>query len=448
MSEDTLPHQSARTLARWTRLLMVPNTIECPSMKILGRDFEEPVFTGTGQIHIRSRTQMEFTMNATPRDGAEAFKRLVRAQKNPYNVQDQFRLLATQYDGTEWNAGWTTLRMGDTLGDTWRLSGPVSSLMTNVSGLYVAPTSSIEVVYDSKLRMPLPLNMSTSIRRGDKEVLRKSEQGGKAIEVAGTQIDFFVDPELDATWAVAATSADFPHPYAENWVSEPFCLLLGQLVFPRLVARNFGDRAAIWLRPSPLIKMDTIAASILQEDPLGAHDRFWEVYHQILTMIARSRYEDGRRNFEAHPLTHYYHEAIQATRGSNWVWCLTLASIVEGVAKLLTPEAERKSDYAPEEIEGLKTHIKAWQGDKDLRGRILNSVKLAESKGIVQILKKLKDEDTIGSDHIDAWQAVRNQVMHGELVSQGSERKLEGRMRLLTELMHRLSKKYIEQHSS
>lgn len=449
MTEDALPHQNARTLARWTRLLKVPHTIECPSMQILGRDFEEPLFTGSGQIHIRSRTQMEFTMNATPRDGGEAFKRLVRAQNNPYNIHDQFRLLATQYDGTEWNAGWTTLRMGETLGDTWRLSGPVGSLMTDVSGSFVAPASSIEVVYDSKLRMPLPLNMSTSIRRGDREVLQKSEQGGKTIEVAGTRIDFFVDPELDATWAVAATSADFPHPHAENWVSEPFCLLLGQLVFPRLVARNFGDRAAaVWLRPSPLIKMDTIAASILQEDPLGAHNRFWEVYHQILTMIARARDVDGGRNFEAHPLTNYYHEAIQATRGSNWVWCLTLASIVEGVAKLLTPEAERKSDYAPEDIESLKRHIETWKGDKNLQNRILNSVTLAESKGIVQILKKLKDEGTIDSSHINAWQTVRNQVMHGELVSPGSGQKLEERMRLLTELMHRLSMKYIEQHTS
>lgn len=448
MTEEIPPYPNVRTLARWVRLLKIPNTIECPSMKILGHDFEEPLFTGSGQIHIRSRTQMEFTMNATPRDSDEAFKKLVRAQKNPYNIHDQFRLLATQYDGTEWNAGWTSLRMGDTLGNTWRLSGPINSLMTNVSGLYVAPVSSIEVIYDSKLRMPLPLNMSTSIRRGDKEVLRKSEQGGNTIEVAGTQIDFFVDPELDATWAVAATSDDFPHPHAENWVSEPFCLLLGQLVFPRLVARNFGDRAAIWLRPSPPIKMDTIAASILQEDPLGAHDRFWEVYDQILTMIVRARNVDGRRNFEAHPLTHYYHEAIQAARGSDWVWCLTLASIVEGVAKLLTPEAERKSDYAPEEIEGLKHHIKAWRGDKDLRGRILNSIKQAESKGIVQILKKFKNEGTLGNDHIVAWLAVRNQVMHGELVSLGSEQKLEERMRLLTELMHRLSMKYIEQSAS
>lgn len=447
MTEGTSPHQCMRTLSRWRHLLKAPLTIDCPSMEIIGHDSEELMFTGSGQIHIRSRTEMDFVMHATPRDSGEAFKKLVHAQKNPYDVLDQFRLSATQYDGTELSCGWVPIRLGETLDNIWQLSGSISSLMTVATGHFIAPTNSIEVIYTPKLRLPLSSTMTTSIQRDGVEVLRKIERGGKTVEVAGTRIDFFVDPEFDATWAVATTSNDFCHPYAENWVSEPLCLLLGQLVFPRLVARNHGDRADIWLRPSPLIKMDTLAASILREDPLGAHGRFWEVYCQTLTMIAQARDEDGGRNFEAHPLTLYYHEVIQATRGSNWAWCLTLASAVEGVAKLLTPEAERKSDYAPEDIEGLKQHIKAWKGDKDLRGRILSSVALAETKGIVQALKKLKDEGAIDGDHINAWQIVRNQVMHGELVSPWSEQELEERMRLLTELMHRLSMKYIEKHS-
>lgn len=391
---------------------------------------------------------MDFIMHATPRDSGGAFKRLVHAQRNPYDVLNQFRLSATQYDGTGWNCGWVPIRLGETLGNIWQLSGPISSLMTVATGHFIAPTSGVEVIYTPKLRLPLSSTMTTSIQRDGVEVLRKVEHGGKTVEVAGTQIDFFVDPEFDATWAVAATSTEFPHPHAENWISEPLCLLLGQLVFPRLVARNFGDSATIWLRPSPPIRMDTLAASILQKDPLGAHGHFWEVYCQTLTMITRATDKTGRPNFEAHPLTRYYHEIIQATHGSNWMWCMTLASAVEGVTKLLTPQSELKSDYAPADIEGLKQHIKAWKGDKHLRGRILSSVAYAETKGIVQILKKFKNGSAIDESHIDAWQTVRNQVMHGELISPWSGQELEDRMRLLTELVHHLSMKYIEQHSS
>lgn len=448
MTETISPHQSMRTLSHWKHLLEAPLTINCPLMKITGPDFEPPVFIGAGQIHIRSRTEMDFLMHATPRDSGDAFKKIVHAKKNSHNILDQFRLSATQYDGTEWNCGWVSVRLGETIGNVWQLSGPISSLMTIATGHFIAPTSSTEAIYTPKLRLPFSSMMTTSIQRNGVEVLRKTERGGKTVEAAGAQIDFFVDPELDATWAVATTSTDFFHPYAENWVSEPLCLLLGQLVFPRLVARNHGDKSDIWLRPSPPIKMDTLAASILQEDPLGAHGRFWEAYCQTLTMISCARDEDGSRNFEAHPLSRYYHEVIQATRGSDWTWCLTLASAVEGVAKLLIPEAERKSDYAPEDIEKLTKHIKAWRGDKSLRGRILNSVALTKTKGVVQVLKTLKNEGTIDDRHINAWQAVRNQVMHGELISPWPEQELEEQMRLLAELMHRLSMDYIVRHST
>jgi hypothetical protein len=417
-------------------------------MQIVSPSPEEPIFTGSGRIDIRSRTEMDFHMHATPRDGGEAFRRLVFAEENPHNIHAQLGVLATQYDSTEWNAGWVPIRLGETLGSTWRLSGSIDSLMASVSGRDVAPTKSIEVIYDSKLRVPLPLNMTTSIRQGGSEVLRRAERGNKTIDTAETQIDFFVDPELDATWAVAATSEDFPHPYAENWVSEPLCLLLGQLVFPRLVARNFGDRSTIWLRPSPAIETNTLAASILQEDPLVADDRFWEVYRRILTMIVRARNGDGERNFETHPLVQYYHEVIQATRGSAWVWCMTLASAIEGVVtNLLTTEEERKPDYPSQEIENLRVHIETWNGSTDLQRRILGLFEGLKSKGTRQILRRFKDAGVITSNQFDAWYAVRNQVMHGNLVSPWSSQKLVERMRLLAELMHRLSMKYVEQHS-
>ncbi|QEE25265.1 hypothetical protein CS053_12765 [Rhodanobacter glycinis] len=96
----------------------------------------------------------------------------------------------------------------------------------------------------------------------------------------------------------------------------------------------------------------------------------------------------------------------------------------------------------------MTKHIKAWRGDKSLRGRILNSVALTKTKGVVQVLKTLKNEGTIDDRHINAWQAVRNQVMHGELISPWPEQELEEQMRLLAELMHRLSMDYIVRHST
>ena len=167
MSGETQDDQTIRTLDRWTdRLLRIPNTIECPVMQILGRDFEPPLFTGSGHIQIDSRTQMHFVTHATPRAGEEAFKRFVQARNAPYNVLDQFRVLATEYNGTEWNGGWTTLHVGQPNENAWRLSGALNALSTGVSGPWVARESSIEVVFDAKLRLPTPMNMVICYLRG------------------------------------------------------------------------------------------------------------------------------------------------------------------------------------------------------------------------------------------------------------------------------------------
>ena len=190
--------------------------------------------------------------------------------------------------------------------------------------------------------------------------------------------------------------------------------------------------------------MDNIAGSILRQDPLKDRERFWIIYQKILTMLSRARDGHGHRNFEAHRLTHYYHEIIQASRGSNWVWCLTLASSIEGVVKLLTPESELDADYPPGSVADLKRHIRAWGGDKDLRSRILGSIKFAESKGVAQILQQFVANGAIEKAHVDSWKNVRNQVMHGELVALWAEEKAQEQMQVLADLMHRLSSMYIE----
>src|SRR5690606_22044766 len=122
---------------------------------------------------------------------------------------------------------------------------------------------------------------------------------------------------------------NFPHPHLENWLSEPLNLLLGEIVSPSLHARNFGDgRAFIRFSPSSWGPATTLTANILREDPLGADERFWNLYRDILTVVATAQDSKGHRNFEAHPLTRYYWEIVQARRGSNWVLCMTLASTV------------------------------------------------------------------------------------------------------------------------
>ncbi|MDY4341907.1 hypothetical protein SLW56_19165 [Xanthomonas sp. LF07-6] len=437
---------TVRTLSRWVdRLLKGSVMIECPRMEILGRDHEPPVFTGPGHIKVGQDKRIRFVMHGTPRDGSDAFKRIVLAQKYPHDIRHQFRINATAYDGTEWSGGWTKLTLGEEAANIWQLSGPIHSLHTDSTGFGVAKKSGVELVFDRSLRLPIPMNMVKTVLRGDKQVFWARSSGTKTINVLDAEIEFFLSPEHEHVWAVANTTQNFPHPHLENWLSEPLNLLLGEIVVPSLCARNFGDgRAFIRFRPSPWKPATTLTASILREDPLGADERFWNLYCDILTIVATARDADGHPNFEAHPLTQYYWEIVQASGGSNWVLCMTLASTVEGIAKAMFSETEWKADWATSEVDSLKQVVKDWKGDSNLRSRVLDYLNGFKKKGIAKVLKSLVEQGIVTSDQVDAWSRIRNSSMHGDMVLPWSDEDQEGRIINLIELTHRLSEAYIK----
>tara|TARA_R110001606_G_C15402775_1_gene653384 strand:+ start:12690 stop:14039 length:1350 start_codon:yes stop_codon:yes gene_type:complete len=437
---------TARTLSRWVdRLLSGPTTIECPHVEILGHDHEPPVFTGPGQIVISENTHMHFVMHGTPRDGSDAFRKILDAQKNPYDVSRQFRMTAVGYDGTEWSGGWTMLRAGAEVRGVWRLSGPIHSLITQVTGLGVAEKQGVELVYDIPLRLPIPMNMVKSVQRGDEEVLWSRSSGTQTIEVLDTTIEFFQSAEHEHIWAVAEATTNLPHPHLENWLSEPLNLLLGEIVSPRLQARNFGDgRADIAFRPTAGHGANSLAGCILREDPLIAGERFWTLYHDILTIVATARDRNGARNFEAHPLTHYYWEIIQATKGSNWVLCMTLASTVEGLIKMMFSQTERRSDYDDSTVDSLKSVIKEWKGATNLRSQVLQYLDRFKTKGSNKLLKSLIGINGITLEQVDAWIKLRHSSMHGDMVMPWSDEDQDTRINNLIELTHRLSETYIK----
>ena len=332
---------SVRTLSRWVdRLLRGPVTIECPHMEILGRDHEPPIFTGPGHIKIGADTKISFFIHGTPRDGSDAFRRIVQAQKNPYEILHQFRVNAIGYDGTEWSGGWTELMLGEVRGNVWQLFGPIHHLQTGAKGLGVSDKSSVELVYDRSLRLPIPMNMVKTVYRDDKVVLRSQSSGTKTVEIIDTIIDFHCSADREHVWAVADTSPTFPHPYLENWISEPLNLLLGEVVSPRLRARNFGNgEASIVLFSSSGPPANSLTANILREDPLGTGERFWNLYRDILTVVAMAKDASGNSNYEAHPLTKYYWEIIQALVMSTSVYD---AREVHRALKVIRVRSKRK----------------------------------------------------------------------------------------------------------
>ncbi|TKJ32889.1 MAG: hypothetical protein CEE38_21960 [Planctomycetes bacterium B3_Pla] len=398
-----------KTLDYWDgRLTTIPSSIDCAEMRILGGDHAPPVFTGPGHIDIRSTTDIDFTMYATPADDSDAIRRLARARENPYEVLDQFVLVATDYQGTEWNCGWIRPELKGMPNIGWPLTGKINSLVTRAEGPWVSEQSSVELVFRPKLCLPMDKAMVTVTSIDGTEIERKHSAGQQTIQLLNSEVRFFYTPSSDSLWLTAETSDKLQHPYAENWVSEPLRILLGQLVYPRLVARNFGDGTAhVWLRPLPRHFRSLSIASLLGEDPSGARKEFWELYASLLRLIAEARDDDGHPNLESHPITRFYEEIIRATQGSKWVLCMTLSSVAEGLLRLLIPPGQKV--------------------------KIDNFMKMLVRQNI------LVDENQL------SWTKVRHAVMHGQLVSLWGTKEEDKELDHLVDLVRRLTREFIKQ---
>jgi hypothetical protein len=145
-------------------------------------------------------------------------------------------------------------------------------------------------------------------------------------------------------------SAELPPTYTENWLGEPLRILFGQLIFPRVVARNLGNGTThVDVRPcrGPIGGATRYAALWSgNEFPRGKED-FWRRYSAILTMIARAK------NFEAHEITRLYEQVIQSARGTRWIWAMTFASCIERLANMLEPPGRDRSDTNADAVTGL-----------------------------------------------------------------------------------------------
>jgi hypothetical protein len=199
------------------------------------------------------------------------------------------------------------------------------------------------------------------------------------------------------------------------------------------VARNLGNgRTIVFIRPSPgLIRGAGWAALWNGHQPATGKAAFWSLYAKLL--VARARDEGGQPNFEANKVTKLYEEIIQAARGSRWVWALTFASSIEGLAKLLFRRV--KSVAIP--IPRVSTN---WSRTST-SGQVpaVSAVHRTAEITTIHILRELKTSGVVTADQLSAWTEIRNSVMHGNLVSPYSSEEEDGKLLALAAMMHALT---------
>ena len=410
--------------------------IRCSEMVLLAGDHEPPMVVGAGEIVVQSATSFEYRLKGMPSDLGHALKTLNRIRADPYDGRLRERLHATTPDNVKLFCGWTIpkVSIGDA-SDDWTFTGTFDALTIHDDG----PTQ-----LETHVAYLLPKQHWARI------VLRRlfpepalDGRSNHQIRILGTNVTFTLDDQADLLLIHAPGNGRLRVTLTENWLGEPLRILFGQLIYPRFVARGTGTYVMNWIRPSPAWSKDADACGLWQGDTaLCDREGFWSTYARLLAYIASAG------DYEANAITDFYVEVIQAASGSRWVWALTYASAAEGLINLIYPRGSRRSDLDAAElakleaaVDSFKTYIDLWTGDATLK----DSAKRAASRVLETTaaigLRQLRDDGWITVDQYQAWRDLRNNVMHGTLVSPYSSAEDDKLLLDLSSLLHALTRR-------
>jgi hypothetical protein len=310
----------------------------------------------------------------------------------------------------------------------------------------VVPQASTELLFPLRIGDPMTISMARFVRTGHPGAKAVREYEVKAL---GTNIRFAFEADSSTLLVTAAHSRDLPIPYAENWLAEPLRILFGQLIFPRLVARNFGHgRATVWVRRSPGLIRTAGWASLLGSDSLVREDEgFWTLYGQLLELVARARDDNGEPNFEQHKVTRLYEEIAQASRGSRWVWALTFASSIEAVVQMMIPKGITPTEADLDAIEAVAKHVGKYvpkgPAEARVKGIAINAIRRTGKVSTFRAMRELQAKEVILNAQVAAWDKIRNAVAHGSLLSPYSNKEEDEQLMALASMMRALTRELL-----
>jgi hypothetical protein len=394
---------SMATLDNWRTFLETPQTIELVRAELVVRD-GSPLFVGSGEIGMGSLQDVSYTV--TPSAGDEiAFLQIIEHKdQNYYDGTSRLRLFGEDANGIRWSGGWTMPH--EFTSGPLVVKGRLTAL--NVAEKLTTETQSTELLFRADYLHPLARVMG--VLGGPRKILFE-----KRLEVLGSVIDFTYERKSNVVSITASHSKQLPPTYnPEKWLTEPLRIMFGQPVQPRLVARNRGHQAGVWILVPP--RLDVSSWSAYWADDSNP-DGFFNCYASLLTMIAQA----GDLSGEPHSVTRFYDELAQIAHASRWVMALALAGCTEGLAKLLRPkmtsglfEEEKQWSKAADD---LASSIEKLNGLDALKKRAVDAVRQTKGPSTAGTLRELQKLGAVSPEQFKAWSDLRHRVMHGQFVS-------------------------------
>lgn len=446
----------------------------CPRMILEdSSDHGVALFEGAGRVVFHGFSSIEFEIDCRALRGDYSVGYLRSCMRSSRDPGIFMRLLLFDQTGREWNAGWirpSCLSRHSEGVQTFVIRGHCSSLLTSVPAEQLTWWSDqkcggVELCYavvPDELSAALPTDLQSQPEGVRQLIPRK-----RSLEVLGCEIELSLYGSLSPVASAAQqrdlpaqlgmhiqakTNASLNHPYLENWLSEPFTALFGELVFPRLMARHVlqgtrrGSTISVRVVPANAGALTRSLGGCICE--LGRQGRYsgnatptlmWDFYVRYVTHVASHQGADGRPEFEANPLTRMQYEVIQAAEGGSfWVLAVSLAIAVEGLVLMDPAFKHIPADFTAQEIQQAKSVVRSLPNSAMVT-RLLNSLGQMKRASALRYLMRQQEMGNITSDQVQAWKDLRNRLVHGTLFAPWTPQEDRDKLRALSTLFYRLT---------
>ena len=142
-------------------------------------------------------------------------------------------------------------------------------------------------------------------------------------------------------------------------------------------------------------------------------------------------------------MTKAFLELLAASTGTVHGFVITLVWYIESIVKEIFAPADATQDEKAKrtrnDVASLRDHVNVWSGNNDIKERAVRLLSALNEPPMSMYLDRLVADGVLKSEHKEAWKAIRNPIMHGEIADFGTDENLWHYANRLISMTYRVS---------
>lgn len=390
-----------------------PFEIDCFDIEVHRfQDNQPPLFKCPGIISGDYSGKLSFKLfNQTPitKDIFD-FLRKVQEGHDPQSINA--RLFAKDYNGIEWNGGWSIPKANVfqlAQSQNCIVHGDFAQLATRVEKIGgEKEKDSTELVFAGTLNLPFSGAIHEKQYHGSEVISTKIWNDHHKLTFQDSSIIFQESDDHALTYVTASHHEQFTPPYVENWIAEAIIFIAGRMVYPRMVIRHFENDALVFIRETPKITESGMPPPFSREPQI--RENTWEIF---LLYLLKSK---ETQSFDFLQITKGFSELILASTGTIQGFLISLALYIENSINQIFSEKTISSNNYRKAVNDLADYVNNWEGDVDVKDRAKRLLSMLNTSDISKNMDVLIKQGVMQEVHKQIWKKARPYLAHGGII--------------------------------